>query len=342
MSKAQASPSKPERRFHLPPLVAQATTPDYTANPHVPVSAMIFEMVTVSQARTTDRIIHTMAKVRQSRRRFGRIFLFFTALVVVALCAWGLWRYHGPAPEREIFRGITYGCEQMPDTAEIGGLLHWIRADLNVPGVSLYTTPMDPQTQAKGFEYKLQHTSTLVNQQGLAAAVNGTLFSSDSGMIRLPGDIALSCETVVSNHVINHIDPNSYLLWCDDQNNLHMELNKPPSLPVLSKARWAIGGQEVILFPGRFSDEAFPDSRTAIGIDPVKKSVWIACFDKASNHAAAKALARLGAIYAIMVDGGTSVAMVIGSGAKHVRPGTVTGNWRPVATHFGFRADPLP
>jgi hypothetical protein len=39
---------------------------------------------------------------------------------------------------------------------------------------------------------------------------------------------------------------------------------------------------------------------------------------------------------------GTSMAMAIGSVAKNVRPGTVTGNWRPVATHFGFRAEPLP
>jgi len=109
-----------------------------------------------------------------------------------------------------------------------------------VPGVSLYTTPLDPAAQAQGFEYKLQHTSTFVSQSGLAAAVNGTLFSSASELIRLPGDLAISSETVVSNHVVNHVDPNTYLLWWDDQNNAHLE-QKPPGEAVLAKARWAIG-----------------------------------------------------------------------------------------------------
>jgi hypothetical protein len=287
-------------------------------------------------------MIKPMSKPRRKPRLLGWIFLCIFAVVTLSLSAWAVWSYHGPAAETEIFRGITYGCERLPATAEGSGLLHWIRADLKVPGVSLYTTPLDPDAQARGFEYKLQHTSFFVAEHGLAAAVNGTLFSSASDMIRLPGDLATSCETVVSDHVTNHIDPNTFLLWCDDGNNIELDLHRPPSQALLSKAKWGIGGQQPILQPGYISAEWLPDARTAIGIDPARKLVWIVCFDKASHHFVANTLARLGATYAIMVDGGTSVAMVIGRGAKNVRPGTVTGNWRPVATHFGFRADPLP
>ena len=291
---------------------------------------------------SATRIIEVMPRPRRKRRMFDWIFLSFLAASAIGLSSWGLWRYHGPAPAIEIFHGITYGCERLPDSAESSGLLHWIRADLNVPGVSLYTTPMDPDAQARGFEYKLQHTSTFVASNGLAVAVNGTLFNSASGMIRLPGDIAISNETVVSNHVVNHVDPNTFLIWCDDQNNINLQNSRPPNDETLAKAKWGIGGQQPILQPGAISQEFFADGRTALGIDPEKKLVWVVCFDSASHHVAGMTLARLGAKFGVMLDGGTSVAMVIGSAAKNVRSGTVTGNWRPVATHLGIRADPLP
>ena len=82
---------------------------------------------------TLSRIMRTMPK----RRRRRRFFLIAFVVITIPLAAWAIWRYHGPAPEREIFRGIRYSCERLPDTPESGGLLYLIRADLSVPGVSL-------------------------------------------------------------------------------------------------------------------------------------------------------------------------------------------------------------
>jgi hypothetical protein len=79
-----------------------------------------------------------------------------------------------------------------------------------------------------------------------------------------------------------------------------------------------------------------------VAADPENRIVWIACFDKASYRFAALQLAAKGAKIGVLVDGGTSVAMAIGDQAKNVKPGLVTGNWRPVANVFGFRATPLP
>ena len=76
--------------------------------------------------------------------------------------------------------------------------------------------------------------------------------------------------------------------------------------------------------------------------DPDRHLVWIACFDRATFYRAGEQLIRMGAKVAVAVDGGTSTAMALGRDARGVRPGTVTGNWRPVATVFGFKADPLP
>jgi len=220
--------------------------------------------------------------------------------------------------------------------------MHWIRADLNVPGVSLYVTPLDPDAKMHGREYRLRHVSTAVGEDHLAAAVNGTLFASDSNFIRLPGDFAISNETVVADHVVNHIHAHTYLFWWDDNLIAHQEGTKPPGASVLARAKWGIGGQEPVLQPDHSSPGMGADQRTFIAADPEKKLVWITCFDKASYRFAARILAEHGAKIATAVDGGTSMAMVIGSGAKNVRAGTITGNWRPVATHFGFRADPLP
>lgn len=279
----------------------------------------------------------------KKRSRFGRVILGLLAITALAGSAWALWRHHGPAPEREIFQGITYGCEKLPDTPQSGGLFHWACADLNVAGVSLYITPMDEDARSHGFEYKLRHVSTAVSDAHLAAAVNGTLFSSDSHFIRLPGDLATSIETVVADHVENHLHIHTYLMWWDDQMTAHLETRKPPAPAVLAKAKWGIGGEAATMAsPAEMSGQENADNRTFIAADPQRKLVWIATFDKASYNFACKALVGKGAKIALSVDGGTSTAMAIGQDAKNVRPGAVTGNWRPVATVFGFRALPLP
>jgi hypothetical protein len=81
------------------------------------------------------------------------------------------------------------------------------------------------------------------------------------------------------------------------------------------------------------------DHRTMIAADPERRLVWIAVFDRASGRFVAQTLADEGAKIGVMVDGGTSTAMVLGAQARGVRPGAVMGNWRPVANVFGFRAN---
>ena len=279
------------------------------------------------------------------RGRFVRTVVAVVTAGVVAVAGWFGYRYHGPTPPVEIYRGVTYGCDRLPETADGGGLVHWARADLTVPGVRLYATPVDAGARAAGWEYKLRRVSTAVTDDHLAAAVNGTLFDSDSTLVRLPGDNARSSETVVADGVANHVDPNTYLLWWDRAGVAHWEATKPPSAAVLSRAVWAIGAQQGVVVDGAVGSWVGPgpvDHRTAIGADPERHLVWIACFDRASYAGAGRELVRLGARVGTLVDGGTSTAMALGRDARGVRPGTVTGNWRPVATQFGFRADPLP
>ena len=277
-------------------------------------------------------------------RRVIRGGLLLTVVAAAAVGGWFAYRYHGPTPPVEVYRGILYGCDRLADTDQGGGLVHWVRADLTVPGVRLYVTPTDPAATAAGWEYKLRHVSTAVADDRLAAAVNGTLFASDSTLVRLPGDLARSAETVVADGVANHVDPNTYLMWWDADGLAHAEMTKPPTPAVIARAKWAIGGQSVVVYDGTVRDAFGPgptERLTAVAADPDRHLVWIACFDRASYRFAGQQLVRMGAKIGMFVDGGTSVAMALGGDARGVRPGTVTGNWRPVATQFGFRADPL-
>lgn len=292
-------------------------------------------------------IFHSRSSPSSRQPRRNRVARWIFVLVVVALLLVGAsawWSYHGPTPPTEIYQGVVYSCERMPNGPESGGLLHLIRADLNVPGVSLYITPLDPQAVARGQQYRLRYVSTAVRADHLAAAVNGTLFFSESTLIRIPGDWARSNETVVANHVVSHVHRDTYLLWWDDRMMAHLEITKPPSPADLARAKWAIGGQMALLMNGKINPWAghAADHRTMIAADPEKRLVWLAVFDKASYTFAAETLARHGAKIGTMVDGGTSSAMAIGVEARGVRSGTVTGNWRPVATQFGVRALPMP
>jgi hypothetical protein len=246
---------------------------------------------------------------------------------------------HSPSPPAEIYRGIIYSAQEMPKTSESGGLVYLARADLSAPGIQLYFTP----SEAPGVPFfRLDWTASVAQRENLAVAVNGALFDEFWGWMP-PGLRRQGVETVISNHQVSHIDPNSYLLWFDDDLTPHLETTKPPPASALAAAKWGIGGEGVTLSGGgpREETEHNPDRRTLLGIAPPKKTLWIAVYEHASFYAAAKHLAAQGATEAIAIDGGTSSTMVIGKEARGVRPGTVMGGWRPVATHVGIRALPL-
>jgi hypothetical protein len=259
---------------------------------------------------------------------------------VVGAYAW--WTYRGPMSPREIFRGVTYSCQRLPDEGEGGGLFHLVQVDLSAPGVSVYTTPLDKDAVAHGREYRLKYVSSAVRDAGLAAGVNGTIFGSDSGYFRRQGDLAKGVETVVSDHVVDHVCPYCWLLWIDDDMTPHLGKEMPPGKQTLARARWGIGTQSRILLDGQAMPcgrDGVGDQRTVLAINPQKKLLWLACFDKASFRYAGRVMRDVGATDAICLDGGTSTSMAIGAHADGVWSGSLIGGWRPVANCFGVRAD---
>jgi Phosphodiester glycosidase len=245
------------------------------------------------------------------------------------------------AQPREIFSGVTYGCERLERTEHGHGVLHWVRVELGAFGIELYVTPLDPSAVAQGSQYQLRWIENVVKDERLAVAINGTLFTSEyDWRPRLPGDLANGVETVVSDHVVSHFWEHTYLLWFDDDLNPHLRPSKPPNSADLRQAKWGIGGQGVGLHDGKVwsAGDRQPDSRTAIGIDAERKLLFLAVAEWASPHLMLERLAKLGARDAMLLDGGGSSAIAIGEGAQDVVAGPLFGGSRPVAIFFGVRA----
>jgi hypothetical protein len=265
------------------------------------------------------------------------------AVGALALISAG-WAYSdrcGPSSPLEIFEGITYGCKRLDATEEGSGLVHWVIVDLAAPGIELYVTPLDPMAVAKGWQYRLRRIGEVVDKERLAVAINATLFESNSGWwFRMAGDLARGGETLVADHVVSHLSEHTYLLWFDDQLTPHLRRSKPPTAEELARAKCGIGGQEVWLWDGKVwaGSDRTPDSRTAVAIDRERKLLFLAVGQNISPRLILQGLADLGAKDGMVLDGGDSSSMAIGKDATGISAGVLYGGWRPVATHFGARA----
>jgi hypothetical protein len=136
----------------------------------------------------------------------------------------------------------------------------------------------------------------------------------------------------------------TYLLWFDDQLTLHLRPVKPLMEAELAMAKWGIGGEDFWLrdgkvWPGDYRSH-IPDGRTAVAVDLPRKLLFLAIGTHISPTLMFQTLADLGARDGMLLDGGDSSSMAIGTDASVVSPGAVYG-WRPVATQFGVRAEPL-
>ncbi len=216
-----------------------------------------------------------------------------------------------------------------------------VRVDLSAPGIALYLTPLDAEAVRQGYQYRLADAAAVLNREDLAVVVNGAYFTAESGLFYRTGDLARGVQTVIADGQWSHVDPHSYMLWFEADLSPHIESTKPPDEALLRRARWGIGGGAVPLWKGEVRAGAAShemDRRTAVGIDSGRRLLWLAVFENASSLAVARVLKEHGAQDGFLLDGGHSTTMVLGSKAAEVRPGTLLGGARPVATCFGIRA----
>jgi Phosphodiester glycosidase len=277
------------------------------------------------------------------RRRL--LIAFLAVLLVSAVCVYA-WNLRRPTPPTVIFQGVTYGCVRLESNEQGNGLVHWVRVDLTAPGIELFVTPLDPEAVKLGWQYRLQRTETVLDQQALSVAINGVYFTADSGWMPKSGDLARSSEATIAQYIVSHVPESTYMLGFDEQLVPRIEEAWPRNETTQRRYRWGLGGQGGLLlrhgqiFQG--TSQKPTDARTAVGIDREKRLLFLAVFENASERRALEKLSQLGAVDGMLLDGGHSSSMVLRADARGVRPGVLLGHWRPVATHFGVRASSLP
>lgn len=286
-------------------------------------------------------ICHAIHEVRTPLiSKFFRRFLTVATICVSAACSGSAQVVLAERKPIEIFAGVRYIAEKVVAGAQGGGLVHFVQIDLSSPGIELFISPLDSQAVQSGWEYRLDYVSSVLRDQNLAVAVNASLFTSRSlGFLQLPGDLARSVETLVSDHVVNHLWEHTYLLAFDDSLRAWFTLSKPPPRAALERARWAVGGQAVDLREGRVqTGSAMPDARTAVALDQPGRHLFLAVGENISPRLLLTMLAERGGWTGMLLDGGHSTTFAVGPGAKGLRSGVLVGGWRPVATVLGVRA----
>jgi hypothetical protein len=243
--------------------------------------------------------------------------------------------YTRQTPRTEIYRGVYYQCSQ-----ENGITIHLLEVDLSRPGIELFVTPVDQVALARGHEYRLDYVRNAARAEGLAVAVNGNVFSSDSYLLPMVGDFATSRDTIVADYKLNHLNSHDYLLWFDKDLRPHFETFRPAPLEVLQQSKWAIGGIDLSIYGDRPFKHGGPrDKRSIIGIN--HERMWIGVFESATQGEAIEMLMRAGARYVMTLDGGDSTSLYLGGRARGVPGGLRFGGQRPVATVIGIKADPI-
>lgn len=279
-----------------------------------------------------------MGDMKRWRKWLKRAGLGLLAMVLAA-AGWWVYDRRTPVAPTEIFKGVTYSCEQLPATPESGGLMHLVKIDLKTPGLELYVTPLDPPAVEQGGETFLRWLPFAAKDAKLSVATNACMFMSGGWPPRKPGDLAKSAETIVIDGKIVHEDPHSFILWFDDELTPHMERRKPAPRDVVKRAKLAVGGRQAYIYdgvPSRFLMNK-PDRQMLIGFDD-QKNLYLAGFDHASQAFVMKTMIDRGVKFATLFDSGSCTGMYLGGEAKNIRPGTVMYPQCGVATIFGVRA----
>ena len=286
------------------------------------------------------------------------VLVLVTLLIGAALAGW-MFNPRDPVARTEIYQGVYYTCELLPDTDAMGGLMHVIEVDLTAPGIELFITPPDPRVvrHHAPWTHRLRYVWQSAYREDLAATTNATFFScrlSKPGRptVYVPGDLASSVQTIIADGQTVQISKDTRLLWFERDLTPHFTAIKDMDDETMQRVHFAIGSAGDVGFPliSRGAPRIWRPAdgstegvrpRTAIVISSAGRRLWLMTIDRCEPNVLAVQLRQLGATDAIILDGGKSSTMVLGRDARHVRPGTVTGGRRPVATAIGIRARPL-
>jgi len=254
--------------------------------------------------------------------------------------------------EVTIAPGVTYSQFRLPETANGGGMVWMVSADLGRADVDLVVSKPLPTASPGGVDYQIRHVWEQVAVRGLVAGVNGTFFKSrfielPKGNLYLPRqDGSMNYTAVADDRILRQLH-NPCLIWFDQQGVAHATKLKQRKIDpdgVMDQAKILFGAWRFIVTDGkplhpRDAVGPTPNRSTVLGIDDQRQRVWLAVFERANEHSIGPVLAETGVRYAIPLDGGGSSCLAIAPHGKPAPSGTVFGGMRPVAQTVGIVVD---
>ena len=276
---------------------------------------------------------------------------FILGLIVAALVTAIVFIYR-PAPmERtEIFKGVYLTVESVSGTLMGNGRAMIVEVHWKTPGVVVEHrqfdyefSPDNPRTP----HFNLSLLDYALSKEDASILVNTTRYRPHAVTESYPGNPVRSQETIIADGKLSHVHQHSYLLYWDDEMEVHMETTKPPSETGLKTAVLGIGLQGLQIRGGNANMNAIASpereyDRTFIGVDPMRQVLYLMVFEKTSAYYLIQRALEAGVVFGGIVDSGGGSHLIIGDqAAAGIRAHTGIRNWRPLAGYLTIHADPL-
>lgn len=245
----------------------------------------------------------------------------------------------------EIYRGVYLTVQDIPRQLGSGKVMiaeiHW-----DEPGVELYHRPFHSRASGRK-QYRLFPADFLRWQADLDLMVNTTRYYPQVWWKSIPFKQVNSLETVVWKGEVSHIHPQSYMFGWDKNGNFLLEFSKPPTEAFLDQLDWGLGVQAISIHNGHVREAALDpneviDARTFIGVDPVRKVLWLIVGERISERGINTVATSQGVMIGGQLDTQDASTMIIGSGAREVRTMTGIRGRRMLAGVLGVRAERIP
>lgn len=295
-------------------------------------------------ANRSNRRRKAPPRERRWKRRLRRTLKAGVLAVVLAVPLLFVLRWlltPGTIPLTQIAPGVFFECVQLDHPEHGNGAVMITEVHWDTPGVEIVFRPFDESVADQGAHHRLALPSWMVLRHGYLVLMNTTLFGPAEWHQNFPGFPVRSIESCVVDGKWSHVHEHSYLLWWDKELNAQFETTKPPSELSQREAIMGVGTQAVQVNNGKLQSNAnrqqVPEGQTFLGIDPDRKILWIAAFEQATEHQAAKYLSSRGALFAGRLDTGSSTTKIIGPAARGLFPFVGIRNERLVANYIAIR-----
>jgi hypothetical protein len=280
--------------------------------------------------------------------------IIFGLIALIALCGLaGFFLHMAYRPvtlsRTEIYKGVFLTVDELPKSIHGNGKIMIVEVHWDTPGIRIANRPFDYQFSPENPispHYDLEFADLGIRRLDAEVLVNTAIYMPGELYNAWPGRPVRTLETLVVNGRLSHVHEHSYLLFWDEQGNVHLQNTKPPNEESLSLAVTGIGLQGIQVRGGEavygaLDGKEHLGARTFIGVDPLKRILYLFAYEKVSGYYMIQRAIEEGAIFGGQLDTGTATHLIIGKGARGVKSHTGIRSMRPIGPYLTIQAEPL-